>query len=62
MVHAGVVPQWTAALTMAARAAKSSRRCGAIHAALLAAMYGDEPDHWQPSSVASIGCGSPSTC
>jgi bis(5'-nucleosyl)-tetraphosphatase (symmetrical) len=45
MVHAGVVPQWTAALTLelAAEVAAALRR---DPAALFAAMYGNEPDRW----------------
>ena len=45
MVHAGLVPQWTVALTLslAAEVAHALRR---DPRALLEHMYGDEPDHW----------------
>jgi|HubBroStandDraft_3_1064219.scaffolds.fasta_scaffold128290_2 bis(5'-nucleosyl)-tetraphosphatase (symmetrical) len=47
LVHAGVVPQWSAVLTMAlAQEVQLALRRDAR--GLLAAMYGDEPDHWQP--------------
>ena len=47
MVHAGVVPQWNAALTLQlAREVETALRRDPR--ALLAGMYGDEPDHWQP--------------
>ncbi|HEY4750847.1 MAG TPA: symmetrical bis(5'-nucleosyl)-tetraphosphatase [Steroidobacteraceae bacterium] len=45
MVHAGLVPQWTAALTLSLAAEVE----GALRReprALLEHMYGDEPDHW----------------
>jgi bis(5'-nucleosyl)-tetraphosphatase (symmetrical) len=45
MVHAGVVPQWSVAETLAhARAIQHSLRRDP--AGLLAAMYGDQPDRW----------------
>jgi bis(5'-nucleosyl)-tetraphosphatase (symmetrical) len=45
MVHAGIVPQWTAAvtLTLAAEVSSALRR---DPCALLEHMYGDEPDRW----------------
>jgi bis(5'-nucleosyl)-tetraphosphatase (symmetrical) len=45
MVHAGVVPQWTVArtLSLAAEVGAALRR---DPGALLAHMYGDEPDRW----------------
>jgi bis(5'-nucleosyl)-tetraphosphatase (symmetrical) len=47
LVHAGVVPQWSAVLTMElAQEVELALRRDAR--GLLAAMYGDEPDHWQP--------------
>jgi bis(5'-nucleosyl)-tetraphosphatase (symmetrical) len=47
MVHAGVLPQWTVALTLSLAAEVSA---GLRHdrRALLAQMYGDEPDRWDP--------------
>jgi bis(5'-nucleosyl)-tetraphosphatase (symmetrical) len=45
MVHAGLVPQWTAALTLSLAGEVE----GALRReprALLEHMYGDEPDHW----------------
>jgi bis(5'-nucleosyl)-tetraphosphatase (symmetrical) len=46
LVHAGVVPQWSAVLTMElAQEVELALRRDAR--GLLAAMYGDEPDHWQ---------------
>jgi bis(5'-nucleosyl)-tetraphosphatase (symmetrical) len=47
MVHAGVVPQWSAALTveLAREVEQALRR---DPRALLTAMYSDEPSHWQP--------------
>jgi bis(5'-nucleosyl)-tetraphosphatase (symmetrical) len=48
MVHAGVVPQWSAALTvLLAQEVESALRRDPR--ALLTAMYGDEPDQWQPT-------------
>jgi bis(5'-nucleosyl)-tetraphosphatase (symmetrical) len=47
MVHAGVVPQWSAALTLtlAAEVGTALRRAPR---ALFEHMYGDEPDRWDP--------------
>jgi bis(5'-nucleosyl)-tetraphosphatase (symmetrical) len=46
LVHAGVVPQWSAVLTMElAQEVELALRRDAR--GLLAAMYGDEPDRWQ---------------
>lgn len=46
MVHAGIVPQWTCALTvqLAQEVEAALRR---DPRALLAGMYGDEPAHWR---------------
>lgn len=48
MVHAGVLPQWTVALTLslAAEVGAALRRDPRT---LLGQMYGDEPDHWDPT-------------
>ena len=48
LVHAGVVPQWSVADTLAL-AGEVQHALRADPQALLAAMYGDEPDRWQPS-------------
>jgi bis(5'-nucleosyl)-tetraphosphatase (symmetrical) len=45
LVHAGVVPQWTAAATLSL-AAEVSRALGHDPRALFEQMYGDEPDRW----------------
>jgi bis(5'-nucleosyl)-tetraphosphatase (symmetrical) len=46
MVHAGLVPQWSAALTLAlAREVSDALRHGPR--ALFEQMYGDEPDRWR---------------
>jgi bis(5'-nucleosyl)-tetraphosphatase (symmetrical) len=48
LVHAGVVPQWSAAQTMAlAQEVEQVLRHDPRE--LLSGMYGDEPDHWQDS-------------
>ncbi|MGH8206962.1 MAG: symmetrical bis(5'-nucleosyl)-tetraphosphatase [Steroidobacteraceae bacterium] len=48
LVHAGVVPQWSVAQTLSlAGEVESALRIDAR--ALLAQMYGDEPDRWQPT-------------
>ncbi|MGH8277805.1 MAG: symmetrical bis(5'-nucleosyl)-tetraphosphatase [Steroidobacteraceae bacterium] len=48
MVHAGVVPQWTVALTLQlAREVESALRGNPR--ALFEHMYGDEPDRWSPA-------------
>ncbi|HWW20033.1 MAG TPA: symmetrical bis(5'-nucleosyl)-tetraphosphatase [Steroidobacteraceae bacterium] len=48
LVHAGVVPQWSAGLTLElAREVEQALRHDAR--GLLSTMYGDEPDHWQPA-------------
>jgi bis(5'-nucleosyl)-tetraphosphatase (symmetrical) len=45
LLHAGVVPQWTLALTLAlAREVEAALRHDPRH--LFDHMYGDEPDHW----------------
>lgn len=45
MVHAGVVPQWTAARTLTL-AAEVSRALGRDARTLFEHMYGDEPERW----------------
>jgi bis(5'-nucleosyl)-tetraphosphatase (symmetrical) len=48
LVHAGVAPQWSAALTMElAREVEQALRRNPR--GVLSAMYGDEPDYWQPT-------------
>src|SRR5580658_3819281 len=48
LVHAGVVPHWSAALTLElAREVEQALRRDPR--GLLGHMYGDEPDHWQAS-------------
>jgi bis(5'-nucleosyl)-tetraphosphatase (symmetrical) len=52
MVHAGVVPQWTASVTLAlAREVEASLHNHA--AAVFADMYGDEPDVWSDELTGS---------
>jgi bis(5'-nucleosyl)-tetraphosphatase (symmetrical) len=48
MVHAGVVPQWSAAETLAI-GAEVEQALRTDPRRLLSAMYGDEPDCWRPS-------------
>jgi bis(5'-nucleosyl)-tetraphosphatase (symmetrical) len=48
LLHAGVVPQWNVALTLEL-AGEVQRALNANPRALLSAMYGDQPDHWQDS-------------
>jgi bis(5'-nucleosyl)-tetraphosphatase (symmetrical) len=47
LVHAGVVPQWTAALTLSL-AAEVSEALRRDPRALFAHMYGNQPDRWDP--------------
>lgn len=47
MVHAGVLPQWTAAQTMALAAEVEAVLRGPELADFLRQMYGDEPRQWQ---------------
>jgi len=48
LVHAGVVAQWSAQLTL--QLAQQVEQALRHHTReLLSHMYGDEPDHWQPS-------------
>jgi bis(5'-nucleosyl)-tetraphosphatase (symmetrical) len=48
LLHAGVVPQWSVAETLKlAGEVQNSLRTDPC--ALLSAMYGDQPDRWQPS-------------
>jgi bis(5'-nucleosyl)-tetraphosphatase (symmetrical) len=46
LLHAGVVPQWSAAQTLDL-AAEVQRALQDNPRALLSGMYGDEPDHWR---------------
>jgi bis(5'-nucleosyl)-tetraphosphatase (symmetrical) len=48
LLHAGVVPQWDVALTLEL-AAEVQRSLTHDPQALLSAMYGDQPEHWQDS-------------
>ena len=48
LLHAGVVPQWNVALTLEL-AGEVQRSLNSNPRALLSAMYGDQPDRWQPS-------------
>jgi bis(5'-nucleosyl)-tetraphosphatase (symmetrical) len=48
MVHAGVVPQWDVPETLAL-AGEVERSLRSDPQRLLGAMYGDQPDRWQPS-------------
>jgi bis(5'-nucleosyl)-tetraphosphatase (symmetrical) len=46
LVHAGVLPSWTARQTMALAAEVSAALGGADPLAFLQSMYGNEPDRW----------------
>jgi bis(5'-nucleosyl)-tetraphosphatase (symmetrical) len=46
LLHAGVMPQWSTAQTLQL-AAEVERSLRDSPRALLATMYGDQPDHWQ---------------
>ena len=48
-VHAGVVPAWSAATTMALADEVQQVLRGPSHAELLQQMYGDAPRRWQPA-------------
>ena len=48
LLHAGVLPQWSVALTLELAGAVQ-RALREDPRALLAGMYGDRPDHWQAS-------------
>jgi bis(5'-nucleosyl)-tetraphosphatase (symmetrical) len=48
LVHAGLVPQWSVAETLAL-AAEVEQALAADPQRLLGAMYGDQPDRWQSS-------------
>jgi len=48
LLHAGVVPQWSVAQTLEL-AAEVERALREEPRTLLSGMYGDQPDHWQPS-------------
>ena len=62
MVHAGVVPQWTVALTLHL-AAEVARALRDDPRTLLEHMYGDEPRPLERAARAAwSGCASPSTC
>jgi bis(5'-nucleosyl)-tetraphosphatase (symmetrical) len=47
MVHAGVLPQWTVALTLSLAAEVGAALRRDAHA-VFRQMYGDEPDQWDP--------------
>lgn len=47
MVHAGVLPQWSAARTLQLAAEVEGVLRGADWAVFLHQMYGNQPDHWQ---------------
>jgi bis(5'-nucleosyl)-tetraphosphatase (symmetrical) len=49
MVHAGVLPQWTATQTMALAAEVESALRGPDLAGFARAMYGNQPDRWHDS-------------
>lgn len=49
LVHAGVVPQWTAAQTRACAAEVEAALQGPDWHTFLAAMYGNQPDRWDPA-------------
>ena len=49
MVHAGVLPQWDAAQTLACAAEVEAALRGPDLAAFLHEMYGNEPDRWSES-------------
>lgn len=49
MVHAGVLPQWSAAQTMALAAEVEQVLRGGNLKDFFSAMYGNEPDHWRDS-------------
>jgi bis(5'-nucleosyl)-tetraphosphatase (symmetrical) len=49
MVHAGVLPQWTAAQTVALGSEVEQVLRGAHLKEFLQAMYGNTPDHWSDS-------------
>ena len=48
MVHAGVIPDWDAATTVALAAEVEAKLRGENCAAFLASMYGNRPDRWSP--------------
>jgi len=48
LVHAGVVPQWTVAQTLALAAEVQQALASDAHG-LLSRLYGDKPDRWQPA-------------
>ncbi len=47
MVHAGVLPQWSAAQTMALAAEVETALRGKDLKDFMQAMYGNQPDHWR---------------
>lgn len=47
MVHAGVLPQWSAQQTLELAAEVEAALRGADHQHFLARMYGNQPDQWQ---------------
>lgn len=46
MVHAGVLPQWTAAQTLSYAAEVETALQGEDYLTFLAQMYGNQPNHW----------------
>jgi bis(5'-nucleosyl)-tetraphosphatase (symmetrical) len=49
MVHAGVLPQWTAAQTVALSQEVSAAIAGSDHESFWELMYGNQPDRWTDS-------------
>ena len=49
MVHAGVLPQWSAQDTVALGAEVEQVLRGEDYRFFLSRMYGNDPDHWQPT-------------
>jgi len=49
MVHAGVLPQWTASKAIALSAELESVLGSFDHKSFFQVMYGNQPDHWQDS-------------
>lgn len=49
LVHAGLLPQWDLPLALSLVAEVEAVLQGPDHRAFFARMYGDQPDHWEPS-------------
>jgi len=49
MVHAGLLPQWSVGDALAVAQEVEAVLRGPDYHALLAHMYGNDPDHWEPS-------------